>query len=92
MNLKNLKSQKHADTVIEDTTAQRPSEVDGIPINHPLRKLRMLTFRQYTQATGYLPESMHVDLSEMNDRQLEDYVMIADRHAIRASDQSKLTD
>ncbi len=82
-NITNLKPAV-TDSVIENITDQRPPEIDDIPIGHPLRRLEMLKFRHFLQATGYLPESMHVDLSELNDRQLIQFAQIAARQSVQS--------
>lgn len=82
--LRNLKQSNTDIEVIEAMTKQRPSESDAmIQADSPMRKMKILPFRYYVQATGFLPERFHIDPSEMNDKQLADYAMIMERQSIR---------
>lgn len=61
---------------IETITHQLPDE---IPIGHPLRQQKMLTFKQYVQAKGLLHKDHHALPEDMTDRQIHDFLMIAER-------------
>lgn len=68
--------------IIEKVTNQSSDE---IPIGHPLRQQKMLTFKQYVQAKGLLHKDYHVLPEDMNDRQLHDAMMIAERERQKTS-------